>query len=240
MKEYEKSLYLRAKDSQGIGMLNSKDFRGFKNIYIDILQKAALEEISCFEDNSVVLDFGCGTGRFSAWISKKVSLVIGLDVNFNILTLAKKFSNFSNTHYILYNGYSLPLKEEIFHIILCVGILNKRILNQISMEDIISQLKRVLKPKGKVLVIEKVYRKVHKEYYKREEMINFFERQGFSCRQNYPIRKGHTFILYLVKYGLIPQKFIPNIAHYELKIRKRQKEAIFDYKNFLFEFEKDG
>lgn len=43
---------------------------------------------------------------------------------------------------------------------------------------------------------------------------------------------------YLVKYGLIPQNHIPKVAAFEVRMRKRQGEAILDYKDFIFEFEK--
>jgi cyclopropane fatty-acyl-phospholipid synthase-like methyltransferase len=44
----------------------------FKNI--DLLQKMALGEILELKGDELVLDFGCGSGRFSYWIASRCKI----------------------------------------------------------------------------------------------------------------------------------------------------------------------
>jgi len=238
MKEAEKTFYLRVRDRKGFGVLDPADFKGFKNTFIDIVQKTALEEISCFKNTSIVLDFGCGTGRFCSWASNKVSKVIGLDVDINLLNIAKEVNNSSNSEYILYNGKSVPFKDESVDIILCIGILNKKILPGELLKNTIIELYRVLKPNSRIFAIDKIYRRENNTNYTRQELITSFKENRFLCSQHYPIRKGRSLRGYLIQYGFISQRFIPQLARREVMCRKKQKEPLFDYQNFLFEFEK--
>jgi ubiquinone/menaquinone biosynthesis C-methylase UbiE len=234
----EDTFYLRIRDSHGFGVLDPADFMGFKNTFIDSVQKAAMDEIVCSKDNNLILEFGCGIGRFCSWASDKATKVIGLDIDANLLNIAKKVNNHPNIEYILYNGTSVPFKDKIFDIILCIGLLNKNILPGNLIKNAISEFYRLLKDKGRVLAIDKIYRRQNNTNYTRQELINFFNDEKFLCKKNYPIRKGRSLLGYLIQYRLLPQKFIPQLAKYELNRRKKQKEPLFDYQNFLFEFEK--
>lgn len=234
----EELLALRLKDSKGREILDPNDHRGFKNIYIDMVHKTAIEMTNSLKNESILLDFGCGAGRFCGWASKKVSLVIGLEIDLKLLSIGKSLYNYPNINYMLYGGKTIPFKDESIDIILCAGVLTKRELAQKAAENIISEFNRILKVGGKALVINKLYRRENIGYYQRKEMIEYFERRGFYCRYHFSIRKGHSLSGYLVKYGLIPQKHIPKVATLEVKMRKRQGEALLDYKDFIFEFEK--
>jgi len=79
---------------QGKGFLASGidpgDRKGYKNYYIDLLQKAALQEVLKLNGDEVVLDFGCGSGRFSYWIAPKVKKGSGLEITREMIDLAEK------------------------------------------------------------------------------------------------------------------------------------------------------
>lgn len=235
----EEILSLRLKDPKGRGILDPNDSRGFKNIYIDTVHKIAVEKTNCLKRKSILLDFGCGAGRFCGWASKKVSMVIGLEVDWKLLNIGKNLFNYPNVNYVLYKGDTIPFKDKTVEVILCAGVLTKRALIQSTVENIISEFYRILKRKGKVLVINKLYRKKNIGYYQKREIIEFFEKKGFYGKKCFPIRKGHSLVGYLVKYGLIPLKQISKIAYFEVNKRKKYGETIFDYEDFIFEFEKN-
>jgi hypothetical protein len=58
------------------------------------------------------------------------------------------------------------------------------------------------------------------------------------CFQHYPIRNGHWWLLYLIRYGLIPQKWFPRLALWELKKNRKKEGKISYYKDYLFVIEK--
>jgi len=44
----------------------------------------------------------------------------------------------------------------------------------------------------------------------------------------------------MILLGLIPASLFPRLAEYELDKRRHEREAYFDYKDYLFRFEKEG
>jgi ubiquinone/menaquinone biosynthesis C-methylase UbiE len=76
--------------------------------------EAALKTVK-FEDNSVVLDAGCGTGILFDYIANQAKAIVGLDISKKILLEAKKHAkNPLNVHLILADADNMPLKERAF------------------------------------------------------------------------------------------------------------------------------
>jgi len=90
------------------------------------------------------------------------------------------------------------------------------------------------------VAIEHVSGRTHAWRYQREELLAYFARHGFTCTSCYPLRKGRWPVLYLIRYGLIPPRFLARLAQYELDKRRHEREAYFDYKDYLFRFEHKG
>ena len=53
-----------------------------------------------------VLDFGCGSGRFSYWIARWVKKVVGLEVTPEMIDLAEKNRTARNVEFVIYDGVS--------------------------------------------------------------------------------------------------------------------------------------
>src|SRR5512147_3276217 len=70
--------------------IDPADRKGRKNYYIDLLQKAALEEVLRLKGDEVVLDFGSGSGRIAYWIASRVKKVVGLEMTREMIDLAEK------------------------------------------------------------------------------------------------------------------------------------------------------
>jgi tRNA (uracil-5-)-methyltransferase TRM9 len=99
-----------------------------------------------------VLDFGCGNGRLLELFNGKNVAYFGLDISEKLLEIAKKKypSERANFQKITGSG-SLAFPENSFNAVYSVAVLHhlpgaKRRL------EIVKELKRVLKPEGKVII----------------------------------------------------------------------------------------
>jgi ubiquinone/menaquinone biosynthesis C-methylase UbiE len=208
------------------------DRKGHKNQYIDFLQKKALEEALRIKGDEVVLDFGCGSGRFSYWIAPKVRKVVGLEVTPEMIDLAEKNRSVENVEFMVYDGIHFPVITYLFDIIVSVWVL--QYMDMERLKSTVSELARYLKPGGRVCLIEQASDNPKAERPRVEEYLQAFKQSNLECLQHYPIRNGRWWMLYLIRYGMIPKTWLPRIARYELKKRRREKGFIHFYKDILF------
>jgi len=192
----------------------------------------ALEEVLDLKGDEVVLDFGCGSGRFSYWIAPRVKKVVGLEITPEMIDLAEKNRTSENVVFMLYDGIHFPVFPYPFDIGLSVWVL--QYMEMERLKKTVSELGRYLKPGGKVYFIEqasdnpKVGRPSIKEY------LNAFKESKLECLQYYPIRNGRWWVLYLIRYGMIPQRFFSMIPRKEISQRRRKKKVISYYQDHLF------
>lgn len=71
----------------------------------------------------LVLDVGCGTGRFSEIAVKAGAIVIGLDYSSAAYVAAKNLKSYSNFQAIRGDIYNLPFKKNCFDLVYCLGVL---------------------------------------------------------------------------------------------------------------------
>jgi len=212
--------------------IDPADRRGHKNYYIDLLQKMALEEVLDLKGDEVVLDFGCGSGRFSYWIAPRVKKVVGLEITPGMIDLAEKNRTSENVVSMLYDGIHFPVFPYPFDIVLSVWVL--QYMEMERLKKTVSELGRYLKLGGKVYFIEqasdnpKVGRPSIKEY------LNAFKESKLECLQYYPIRNGRWWMLYLIRYGMIPKGWFHRIAVWEIKKNRKKEDNISYYKDYLF------
>jgi len=212
--------------------IDPADRRGHKNYYIDLLQKMALEEILEFKGDERVLDFGCGSGRFSYWIAPRLKKVVGLEVTPEMIDLAEGHRTAENVEFMVYDGVHFPVFPYSFDGILSVGVL--QIMKGELLKRTLSHLSHYLKKDGRFYLIEQVSDNPKVDRPKLKDYLDIFKESKLECLQYYPIRRGRWWMLYLIRYGLIPKEWFPRIAHYELKKRKEERGFIRGYKDFLF------
>lgn len=217
--------------------IDPADRRGHKNYYIDFLQKAALEEVLKFKGDELVLDFGCGSGRFSYWIAPKVKKVVGLEITPEMIDLAGKNRTVENVQFMIYDGTHFPSFSCPFDLILSAGVL--QILKGESLKNALSSLAQYLRKDGKFCLIEQASDNPEMRRPTVGEYFQAFNESGLECLQNYPIRNGRWWMLYLIRYGMIPRRWLRRIAAYELEKRKREKGVIRFYKDILFLLRKE-
>jgi SAM-dependent methyltransferase len=216
--------------------IDPADRRGHKNLYIDMLQKRALEEVLELNGDETVLDFGCGSGRMTYWLAPRVRKVVGLEVTPEMIRLAEENRKSENVEFMLYDGLQVPDFPDPFDFILSVGVL--QIMKREEMARTLFGLVRSLKSGGRLCLIEQVSDNPGIGRPKVEDYLELFEDSRLKCRHAYPIRRGRWWLLYLIRYRLIPKKWLPRIASWELIQCRDKEKRIAYYQDFLFLTEK--
>jgi len=216
--------------------IDPADRRGHKNFYIDLLQKMALEEVLDLKGDEIVLDFGCGSGRFSYWIAPKVKKVVGLEITPEMIDLAEKNRTAGNVEFFIYDGVQFPLLPYSFDIVLSVGVL--QIMKGEGLRNTASHLANYLKKDGKGYFVEQVSNHPRIGRPKLTEYLQAFQESGLECFHYDPIRSGRWWLLYLIRYGVIPKIWFPKIVRWELKKRKRTGKRISYYQDYIFSVRK--
>lgn len=99
-----------------------------------------------------ILDVGCGNGSLLNELSSKVKKGIGVDVSNSIIEKAKNRNlNNSNIEFRLLEGPLLPIENQSVDLV--ISLLSFRYLDW---DPIMNEIKRVLKPGGKVLIVDMV------------------------------------------------------------------------------------
>jgi len=212
--------------------IDPADRRGHKNHYVDLLQKIALEERLDLKGDELVLDFGCGSGRVAYWIAPKVKKVIGLESTPGMIEVAERNRTAENVGFMVYDGVRFPSFPYPFDLILSVGVL--QYMGGEVLKKTVAELARYLRRDGKGCLIEQASDNSKIERPKVEEYLQAFKQSKLECLQHYPIRNGRWWMLYLIRYGMIPKRWFRRIACYELAKRRREKGFIHFYKDILF------
>ena len=107
-----------------------------------------------------ILDVGCGVGFLSyeiAFQTRDSGRVSGIDQNSEMIRHAnKRCENLRNTEFSEANANDLPFPEESFDAACCTQVL--LYVNDVA--QVISEIKRVLKPTGRIIIVETDWRGV--------------------------------------------------------------------------------
>ena len=113
-----------------------------------------LRKVLPLKNGQTVLDFGCGTGK----IIKKMKTdfpkckYFGLDVSEVAIKIAKRTCP-NDKFYVIEDGYKLPFKNNGFDFIIAADVIE----HVYNTKKTFSELVRVLKPKGKILISTPYY-----------------------------------------------------------------------------------
>ena len=223
----------RAKTSQLRAVIDPSDYSERKNRFIDYLHESVLNKYLTFSGNETVLDFGCGTGRFTQRLCLRSAFVEGIDITRKMINGAQTFVKEKNVGFLLFDGMNIPFREEAFDLIISVWVLQyaDEYLGKIA-ENLIRSLKRT----GKIVLIEQV------EYGKKmpEDYISAFEVSSSNCKciLSLPIRKSPSIFVEAVRRGLIPRSAFPLVLRFELYMAKKTPIQDAKYEDYLFIFER--
>lgn len=105
-------------------------------------------------EGKVVLDFGCGTGKFIPDFAPLAKTYWAIDISENQLTIArKKAETFDNVKLIKTDGEKIPLESNSVDIILAVWVIGS-IHDLETREKIVKELGRVVKEGGSIYLVE--------------------------------------------------------------------------------------
>ena len=96
----------------------------------------------------LVLDTGCGSGRYAEIAAKNGAEVIGIDLSDSVDAARKNLRQWSNVHLIQADLFSLPFAPETFDFIYSFGVLH----HTPDCAAAFRQLPRLLKPGGKLSI----------------------------------------------------------------------------------------
>lgn len=102
--------------------------------------------------NDIVLDLGCGNGQNAIKTAKLAKVVIGVDINQDLLNLAKKSAQLEKVSNIKCERANLEgnlrFKDESFEKLIFLDVL-EHLKNR---NQILKEIKRVLKPRGLLIL----------------------------------------------------------------------------------------
>jgi len=100
-------------------------------------------------ENKRVLDIGCGFGWFELYaLDQKVKEIIGLEINEEALSTAKKYITNPNVKFMTGNAIHLPFEKEVFDTIVAWEVIEHIPKN--TEKRMFQEIFRVLKPGGKL------------------------------------------------------------------------------------------
>ncbi|NES78680.1 MULTISPECIES: class I SAM-dependent methyltransferase [Okeania] len=105
------------------------------------------------EPQASILDVACGTGEFERLLLDKnlKQEIIGVDISENMLNVArKKYQAYSNVKFQQASVHSLPFNSHSFDVVVCANSFHFFDKPQVAL----GEMKRVLKPNGKVIIID--------------------------------------------------------------------------------------
>lgn len=106
-----------------------------------------------------ILDVGCGKGRFCRKIKDHgFDNIIGVEPSEELFKIAKERNK--DINFIRASITSLPFKDSEFDFLLCVEVLE----HVPNIEKAIMEMARVLKPKGKFIILDKNILSLHPVY----------------------------------------------------------------------------
>ena len=105
---------------------------------------------SIFAGSNIILDAGCGTGTFARIMSKEGYIIVGLDICKDLVRFSKSINNTEGFMPVVGDLERMPFREGCFDSCICIFVLH----HFPSIKGVCSELYRVVKNKGRVLVID--------------------------------------------------------------------------------------
>ena len=138
-----------------------KDSKAYyeNNDYYEIFSQAedyegkVEEYLYSISKNKVVLDAGCGTGKFLKVLENNATEYIGIDLSDKQLEKAKRKSKKSTSEFICSNLSTIKLESNKVDLIVCSWVLGT-IIDLDERNDCLNELKRLLKSNGTIILIE--------------------------------------------------------------------------------------
>lgn len=227
--------------------IDPADTLGHKNKYISHCRNEALRPFlkKVGIQDFVLTDIGCGTATFLDWVLHEFpnARAFGLDISMDMLRLASDIYPKLQNSMAIYDGEQTPIRDASVDVVTTAGVLLYR-LDDSELDTTARQFHRILKPGGVVLSVEQIrksrrlfpnQRKVQRSP---SELLDSFQRAGFSLKNWHQIRRGRFPLTYLIRYGFVPQRLMPLISRIETRLWEKSPLPVLDYSDAVFAWEK--
>lgn len=151
--------------------------------YSNKIYKSLLPEIK----DKVVLDLGCGTGKFMEKFYKDTIKYYGLDLSNQQLNIAKKKVKGSNVEFICCSAENIPLEDNSIDVIISTWVLGT-ILEEDRRKNVINEMRRVLKRNVSIYLVEndiggefEEIRNRYPDISRTKSYNDSLENNGFNC-----------------------------------------------------------
>lgn len=138
-------------------------------------------------NGKVVLDLGCGTGKFMQKFYKETPKYYGLDLSSEQLAVANTKVSGDNVEFICCSAEEIPLLDHSIDVIISTWVLGT-ILEVDRRNKVLSEMKRVLKQGGEIYLVENdiggEFEEIRNRYpniKKTKEYNDWIEANGFEC-----------------------------------------------------------
>jgi len=104
--------------------------------YFDIVTEEMIHR------NALVLDAGCGNGRWSRYISKKVKFIEAIDVSSSVIRASEFLSDCNNVRVTRASVSDLPFPDQAFDFIMSIGVLHHLPDTEQGIRSLVTKLKQ--------------------------------------------------------------------------------------------------
>ena len=114
---------------------NKGEIENIGNEYFDIV------DFSKFSEDSKALDVGCGTGRWSIYLSSKFSNVYAMDPSKAIYSAANLTKDIPGIHLIKASAENIPFDDNTFDLVISLGVLHHIPDTQKALNSVVKKVK---------------------------------------------------------------------------------------------------
>lgn len=126
----------------------------------DFRVKKILKLLGKPSDKKILLDVGCGKGRFCRKIKDSGFInIIGAEPSKELIRIARE--NNGDIKFVQASATNLPFGDNEFDVLICIEVLE----HIPDTEKVIKEMARVLKPRGKMFIIDKNILSLHPLYF---------------------------------------------------------------------------
>ena len=158
-------------------------FARYEKMFVWSEEQLKLLEPADIQSGHNVLDLGCGPGSLSFGISGLVGetgMVHGVDINERFVSFSQeKYKDRKNISFQKIEDHQLPFESDSFDRVVCKNVLEY--VPDLTLS--LAEVKRVLKPSGKLHVIDSDWGFVIVEPWPKETIVDFFEAAAPAFRE---------------------------------------------------------
>jgi ubiquinone/menaquinone biosynthesis C-methylase UbiE len=201
-----------------------------------------------------LLDFGCGIGRWAPPVKRMNIHYSGIDTSPGMIRAAQQLHTRLHAKFEHFNGLEIPFPDSSFDVVLS-SLVFIYILKTPSCATVLSEIRRVLKPDGRFILIEQASLSNQKSgsashVLLESDYVSALTLNQFHVRQLYRVRRSTFSTLTqwclnragLLRGGEIPQSILPflsgSLARFESWQLSRRANSYFieaPYYEFLLE-----